>query len=283
MRSLDELSLGAGWETFLAYRSRKLVGVQTGIAALDRVLYGLSGITVVQGAPGANKSTLALQIAQHQATLGNPSLIIDRENGRERFRERLICMSNRVSSVDVRTCSRERLRDLVSTVVDYPIFACTDRIDEPGEIKAALSELWGRFQRPILLVVDSLQALPPYPGAPDERMSLQSWLVALDQLKLDFEGRLTILVTSEKSRGQGGVNYEQAALSAGKGSGAVEYKAELVLDLRRSQASPQEVICEVLKNRDGSAHWAVTLRKVLADPKNENSFTFRLEEAGGLL
>lgn len=284
MKSLEELSLSQGWETFLAYRDRKLAGVQTGIAGLDRALLGLSGITVVQGAPGCNKSTLVLQVAQYQATLGNPTLVIDRENGRERFRERLVCMANRVSSVDVRTCSTDRLRELVSTVLPYPIYACTDAVRTVEELREAIGALWEKYKRPTLLVVDSLQALPFFEGFSEERLSLQAWLGAFDQLKLDFEGKLTILVTSEKSRGEGGRNYDNAALNAGKGSGAVEYKAEVVLDLRRGQGD-QKIVCEVLKNRDGASGLSVELAKVLANPANKQSFCFRLQDSnsGGVL
>jgi replicative DNA helicase len=279
MRSLNELTIDKDWDAFLSFRDRKLQGVQTGVASIDRVLHGLSGVVVIQGAPGCNKSTLALQVAQHQAEQGNPSLIIDRENGRERFRLRLLCMSNRVSTVDALTCTKDTLRKYVTKIQNYPLYVCTDPIESADEISKSLAALWEKHQKPMLLVVDSLQAMPLI--AADERLSIQEWMKQLDQLKLDWEGRLTIIVTSEKARGEGGRNYSEAKLSSGKGAGGIEYKAEMVLDMRRANEG-SEIIVEIVKNRDGCAGVAVRLQPVLANPSNPSSFTFKLEEAKGL-
>ena len=274
---LDGIRINSNWRSFITYRQRKLTGVQTGIHALDRLLLGLSGITVIQGAPGCNKSSLVLQIAGYQASLGNPVLIIDRENGRERFRMRLLCQANAVSQVDVLTCAEGRLRELVGTVKSWPIYVETEPVAGYEPIKQMLGRLGEEFPgRPLLLVVDSLQAMPALHH--EERMSLQNWLKELDQAKLDFEGRLTILATSEKRRGEGGMEYERASLSAGKGAGAVEYKAEMVLDLRRNRENGN-IICEIVKNRDGASGVYTELRPVLANPADNNSFTFRLEAA----
>jgi replicative DNA helicase len=279
MKELNDLTIDRNWEQFLSFRDRKLQGVQTGIGSLDRVLHGLSGVVVVQGAPGCNKSTLALQIAQFQAEKGNPSLVVDRENGRERFRLRLLCMSNRVSTVDALTCSVDVLRSYVQKIQGYPLYVCTDPIESAAEISEALAALWEKHQKPMLLVVDSLQAMPLI--AADERLSIQEWMKQLDQLKLDWEGRLTIIVTSEKARGEGGRNYSEAKLSSGKGAGGIEYKAEMVLDMRRANEG-NEIIVEIVKNRDGVSGVAVRLQPVLANPSNPSSFTFKLEEAASL-
>lgn len=275
MRALSEIRISRDWDSFLAFRERKLSGIQTGIKSLDRNLLGLSGIVIIQGAPGTNKSTLALQISQYQAGIGNPSLIIDRENGRERFRMRLLCMSNSVSQTDVLTCSQERLRELITPVIEYPIYVCTDAVTEYEEINTALKHLWERHKKPMLLVVDSLQALPLI--AEDERLSIQKWLGLFDQCKLDWEGKLTIIITSEKSRGSD--NYDRASLQSAKGSGASEYKAEMVFDLRRNKENGN-VILEVIKNRDGLSGVAFELRPGLSDMNNKQSFTFRMEDAG---
>jgi replicative DNA helicase len=274
---LNGIRLNTDWDSFLTYRERKLVGIQTGILPLDRILLGLSGIVVIQGSPGVNKSVLAAQIGGYQASLGNPVLFIDRENGRNRFRMRLLCQANRVSQIDVLTCSKDRLRELVRTVNKWPVFVETEPVDGYTEIKEMLERLGEQFPgRPILLIIDSLQAMPALNA--EERLSLQLWLKQLDQAKLDFEGRLTIVATSEKRRGENGLEYERASLSAGKGAGAVEYKAEMVLDLRRNRENGN-IICEVVKNRDGQSGVFTELRPVLSNPTDPSSFTFRLEGA----
>jgi len=277
-KTLEELSINANWKSFLAFRERKLHGLQTGISSLDKVLLGLSGISVIQGAPGSNKSTLALQIATHNAGLGHPSLIIDRENGRERFRTRMLCQANRISQTQVLTAKQESLNAWVEKVYDYPIYVETEPIGEYDAINALLQELWETHKKPMLLVVDSVQALPLIEA--DERLSIQAWMQLFDQAKLDYEGRLNIIVTSEKSRGMGGENYDRAKLGAGKGANSIDYKAEQVLDLRQNTENGN-LICEIVKNRDGLSGVSVELQKLLANPSNPQSFCFKLGDLNG--
>lgn len=267
---LSSLSISNDWAAFLSFRSRRLKGLQTGIGELDKVLLGLSGVTILQGAPGSAKSSLAMQIALFNSLKGTPVLIIDRENGTHRFRMRLICCHNQVSSVDVLTSDEEQLGEWVRPIAELPIFHSIGQI-KPEEIRTLLNDMWEKFNRPMLLVVDSLQAMPAI--ASEERMSLQTWMNELDQLKLDMEGRLVIVATSEKSRGQD--NYEKASLSASKGAGTIEYRAEIVVDVRRSKDGG--FVVEILKNRDGIANVAIDLEPVLADASNPGSFTFRLK------
>jgi hypothetical protein len=124
----------------------------------------------------------------------------------------------------------------------------------------------------MLLLVDSLQALPRIDS--DERISLQKWLTELDQLKLDHNGNLVIIVTIEKSKGK----YLESSNSAGKGTNAIEYKSEILLDLVAIENSPC-INVTVVKHRDGAAGSKVMLTKQLADA-SPNSFTFLLEEGG---
>lgn len=278
MNKLEKLKLSYDWSTFLLWRERKLEGIQTGIAALDKALLGLSGVTVIQGAPGCNKSTLALQVVQHNATKGNPCMIIDRENGRERIRSRLLSQANRTSQTKILTSTEEALGELVWKVDEYPIYIFTDAFKSYEIFNELLSEMWEVHKQPMLLVVDSLQSLPLITG--DERTSIQTWLSFFDQAKLDWEGRLTIIITSEKSLGEGGTNYDKASLAAGKGSGAIGYKAELTLDLRRDKTTG-DIICELVKNRDGHSHFSIRLSPVLEDPNNPASFCFRLDAPVG--
>lgn len=270
--NLQSLSINTDWEAFLAFRKRRLHGLQTGLPALDKVLLGMSGVTLIQGAPGSCKSSLAMQIGLHNAEKGTPVLIIDRENGRDRFRSRLVCCKNGVSSVDVLTAPEEQLGEWILPLVELPMFHTPSPM-RPEDIRALVNETLEQFNRPMLLVVDSLQSMPALTD--NERMSLQQWLQELDQMKLDYEGRLTVLVTSEKSRGAD--NYEKAAMQASKGAGAIEYKSEIILDMRQSKDGG--LVLEVLKNRDGLANVAIDLEKVLADKSNPGSFSFRLEAA----
>ena len=276
---LKQLSINRNWQSFLNFRNRKLQGVQTGIPVIDRTLLGLGGITTIQGAPGVNKSTLALQIVHHNLKLGNPALVLDRENGLNRFRARLICQAERIAMADLLTCSKEQLRGHVQQITDYPLYVACNPIRDRDHVKELLQEIQAAHPgKPMLLMVDSIQKMPLPKGAGDKKILVYSWMEAFDQLKLDFEGKLTTLIVSEKKRG----SYETAALDGGKESGSLEYTGELVLDLRASR-SGSEIICEVVKNRDGESGIAVDLKKVFANPANPQSFCYLLEGNLGVL
>ena len=60
-----------------------------------------------------------------------------------------------------------------------------------------------------------------------------------------------------------------------KESGRIEYKIEQQLDLRNQDG---QIIIECTLNRDGPKGVQVPLIKVLKNPANEHSFTFRLQE-----
>lgn len=278
MKTLEALSLDKDWQSFLKYRDQKLQGIQSGFANLDRSLLGLTGVVVIQGAPGANKSTLALQVASYQAAQGNPVLVLDRENGFNRMRMRMLCQANRKSQTEILTCSKEDLRKYVETVRKYPVYLCTDPVDDIKVLNGYLKSIAEKYpSRPLMLVVDSIQAMPKLHT--DPRLSIDAWLMLLDQAKLDWDGRLTILATSEKKRGGDGLEYERASLGAGKGSGSIEYKSELVFDLRRNYET-QGITLEVLKNRDGHSGFTLEFGLERSNPSNASSFCYRLKESG---
>ena len=274
-KKVEQLALcKTSWSDYGDYLARKLHGVETGIRVLDRALLGLSGLVVVQGAPKCHKSTLVLQAAIHQATLGNPALIFDRENGRQRSRTRLLCVVNHCSTIDILAGDTEQRREYIKAAYKLPIYH-TGMIESYEELRGWILELLAQYpnKRPFV-VVDSLQKLPRI--GTDERISMQNWMILFDTAKQEFEGQVTIICTSEKSRGEGGKNYEQASLSAAKGAGGVEYTAEQVLDMRKDRATGG-VIVEVVANRDGQEGSQTILKKVLADSADEASFCFRLE------
>lgn len=267
-----KLSIPQDWRSFNEYRKKKNKGFSTGISAIDDLVRGLSGIVGIQGAPGSCKSTMALQIASYNAGLGNPILIVDRENGKNRFRTRLLAQVCSATQEDVERASDDELRAWIFKLSKMPLYVETEPCSAE-EIRAYLSQMWELYKRPMLLVVDSLQALPRF--GLEERAALEAWLGALDQLKLDFEGRLVIIMTSEKRRGV----YKEHSNDAGKGTGNVEFKCELLFDLRPGD-SPGVILVALVKNRDGACFEGVALRQVLREVADPNSFLYRLEEGG---
>lgn len=272
MRSLKDLHIkqDADWKAYNDYRKKTLKGFQTGITELDSNVLGLTGIVGIQGSPGSCKSTLAMQIASYNASRGTPVLFIDRENGKHRFKDRLISQLFSIPPKAVKDASDDNARRFYDKLTALDLYVDTEPCSSDA-IRQYLAEMYELYNKPILLVVDSLQSLPK--TEQDERMSLQKWLEDLDQLKLDYVDKLTILMTSEKSRGK----YKEGTNDGGKGTGSIEYKCELLFDVRFDEGSGL-LFLDLVKNRDGATFQNHALRKVMAS-SDPNSFTFRLEDA----
>lgn len=259
--------LGHNWaEEFRRYCQRRLDGVSTGIEALDKILLGLRGITILQGAPGVNKSTLALQIAYNHAASGQPVIFYDRENGINRLRMRVLCQSTSRAETDIliEPPPAKLLEDLPFYVVNTISLMELDSL--VGKLVGA-----GPEKKTVMLVADSLQKLPKkFDG--DKRLSADHWMEGFDQLKLKYESNYVALVISEKGRWA----YDEAALGGSKESGDNEYTGEIILDLRTNKKT-RDLICTVVKDRDGLGGYELTFTKELADPTNPRSFVYKLK------
>lgn len=154
-----------------------------------------------------------------------------------------------------------------------PIYVLTEPPTEPQALLGYLRALYKQYKKPVLLVVDSLQAMPKIKD--DERLNIQFWMEFLDQVKLSAEGKVYILMTSEKRRGA----YDEASMDGGKGSNAIEYKSEILLDLRKDIRTGH-ILLKCKKFRDGLADFQIEFKKKLADESDDQSFCFKLEETG---
>lgn len=273
--SIKQLHVSINWKSFGNYVQQRLRGVRTGIANLDRTLLGLSPLTVVMGKPKSHKSTFLLQVLHYNAFQGNPALLIDLENGRERWRMRLLCQANQVCETTIKLLEgdNEALSTLQKKLNPLPLYQSTTAV-QPGDIRNLVSSLIQLTDKPVLLGIDSLQGLPIFPGSERDEESLKNWMKFFDSLKLEYEGRLTIIVVSEKNRS----SYDGAVLGGGAGSRSIEYKGELVLDM--SPNKDQSIDMQVLANRDGVNGIGFTLFKKLEVDTDPCSFTFTLTDQG---
>ena len=76
--------------------SKNLIGIETGITALDRATMGLSGVVVLGGIAGQGKTSLALQIAYEACVLGTPVIFYSLEMPKRAIYTKIL---NRLSSV----------------------------------------------------------------------------------------------------------------------------------------------------------------------------------------
>jgi len=268
---LSNKRLGLDTDTFIERINKKIVGVETGIKKLDVELGGLAGFFAILGEPKACKSTFAMQLALHNAALGNPVFFIDQENGKQRLTERILCNRHNETWKTVRYM--EELREKHAQLSELPLYLTFGKT-EMADIEASVAEMLRIHPgKRGLIIVDSLQSVAR--NLTDLRMSVDQWLLDLDALKLKYDGQISIGIICEKRRG----TYGEATVDAAKESGRIEYKVEQQLDMRNTG---DRIIIECTLNRDGPRGLKVPLRKKLKD-NNEHSFTFALEAEKGLL
>lgn len=268
---LSNKRLGLDTDTFIERINKKIVGVETGIKKLDVELGGLAGFFAILGEPKACKSTFAMQLALHNAALGNPVFFIDQENGKQRLTERILCNRHNETWKTVRYM--EELREKHAQLSELPLYLTFGKT-EMADIEASVAEMLRIHPgKRGLIIVDSLQSVAR--NLADLRMSVDQWLLDLDALKLKYDGQISIGIICEKRRG----TYGEATVDAAKESGRIEYKVEQQLDMRNTG---DRIIIECTLNRDGPRGLKVPLRKKLKD-NNEHSFTFALEAEKGLL
>lgn len=221
-------------------------GHPTPWSSLQNFLGPLREFVIIAGPPGAGKSAMAHEIVVNIAKRGTPVLLIDFEHYWKILCLRLLACANG------RTIEEMRDTIISSNLPEQQWQQClviwSARPITPQEIRFNLLTLGAADGKPILLVIDSLQKLPTVPGAlPREKLDI--WLRELESVKNEFP--VTILATSEVSRGEGGRNYGQPSLSALKESGDAEYTARQVIYI-----SPAED-----KKPEDCENWHLTIVK----------------------
>lgn len=243
-------------------------GTKTGIAAFDSQ-FALQGFVGLLGEPEACKSVLALQIAVHNVAKGNHVYFVDKELGEDLFTERLLCAATAMCWESWKKLTDvEFVQNYLKVVQKVPVLINhydTERAVIIAEVKE-LCENAVQGQK-VILILDSLQAVCGTKESMREAIDL--WLEELDELKMKYRDRLTIVATVEKRR----ETYGSAQKSAGKESGRIEYKFEQQFDLRAQGYG--EIIVECTKNRHGPRQGQVVLRK-LFENETPTSFIFKL-------
>ena len=263
--------LGEAAPGFLDYARRRFHGVPSGIPIVDSSLQGMGGFVIIKGEPKSCKSTFLGQILVHNALKGNPVLWYDRENGINRTTQRVLCCITGRSWNSLNTMKDQRLIKYQERLASYPIYY-SNRMVGVSQIAEEVEILIGQFPDKILLLaVDSLQAMME--DSPDPRHSIDRLLIALDDLKLKYQDKLVILVTSEKTQS----TYGYAGKVGAKESGRIEYKGEKLIDMQECPDTGN-IIMQTTSERDGPNKMQIRLEKELEDPQDPRSFIYRLKE-----
>lgn len=271
MKPLLEANVANSWDSYRSYITRRASGINTGITSMDTYLLGLGGTVSIQAETSCNKSTLALQIAHHNALNGHPVIIIDKENGLGVLMSRLLCQSEKQSEWLMQQLTATEKKEAVVKLNHLPVYIYTESVKDQAEIVDRVKEAYELHGKSVILLIDSVQALDS--AAVDPRISLETWLYFFDRLKVEMDGKLTVIMVSEKNR----VSYGSTNVGGGKGSNVLDYKPETILDIRWDETDDTYIV-KVLKHRHGLRGGQFELRKRLADNNDNRSFCFLLEE-----
>jgi len=228
----------------------------TGIETFDAATVGglpLGSVVIFCGAPGSAKSGLAVYLVHRFEKLGAVCMylaadepargILTRLGQLEGFeREALGAGEERGQQTREAFAARVRERNCQTVVID-PAY---DEARTIEDVHAELVALAG--DRPRVLVIDSLQRARclAADACNDPRSKVNA---KLDLLREHANGGTLVILLSEMGRASYDIDAERNPLAAGKESGAVEYDADLQINLYSAKGLTGMVDAVVAKSR----------------------------------
>jgi replicative DNA helicase len=247
-----------------------LAGLATGFVDLDKRTQGLhpGDLIIIAARPGAGKTSLAMNIAEHVAIEKKiPVAIFSMEMSAEQLTQRVVSSFGRVELGRLRSGQLEdadysRLVSADSFIREAPMY-----IDETGSLSPL--ELRARARRLAsqhdikLIVVDYIQ-LMQVPGTADNRTN-EIAEISRNLKALAKELKLPIVALSQLNRALEQRDNKRPRLADLRESGGIEQDADLVLFIYRDEmyndASPAKGKAEIIigKQRSGpTGHFEVT-------------------------
>ncbi len=207
----------------------------TGIETLDKATRGglrAGGIVILGGAPGAGKTTFAVQLARHYAQAGHPVGLLacdeDANGLLIRWGQQSGLERGDLERGDRAACSELALGvgDLLLVDQDEDVGATVETV---AERLAAMTQGTGRAG---VLVVDSVQTARTTANDADGIRERTTQTVNVLKSVAKIHG-LLVIATSEMARSnyRGGRDKATVALASFKESGGIEYGATVALAL----------------------------------------------------
>lgn len=236
---------------------QKRPALPTGFETIDKACRGgwrLGGVVVIGGAPGAGKTTLAVQLARAWVTAGHVVTILAADESADglliRYGQGLGWMRERLEEGDRGRTEAlgESLEEIATTLFLYD----ADQDDASIEAAAALT-VQKAGGRPAVLIVDSIQRAQT--DAADLKAEPRARIDAsVMALKKAAKPGVLIVATSELSRGAYRSRNQADAIddiAAFKESGGIEYGADVALVLRSVKGLNGVIDVSMAKNRWG--------------------------------
>lgn len=268
--NLIEIVLKEAAERFQQRREtgKPTLGVATGLTALDAALGGLrAGLHILGGAPGAGKTTLALQIVGQAAATGIPILYITFENSPTNLLAKALAARAGINCADIDKgfANPEKLRtaahDLGPALVRMAFLEGQSSLGV-DRIRARALQVMARCQSKVcLVVIDYLQRAAHGLGFEQLRHNVSAFAGELRDLSSRLDS--PVLALSSLSRSGYG-DGKSAGMDNLKESGDLEFSADSVMlleDDNKRQVTPpaRAVRLRVAKNRYGEAGRSIPL------------------------
>lgn len=254
-----------GWRTpterALALGAFGADALPTPFPALDRATRGglrPGKLLILAGAPGAGKTSLAVQLARHFALAGHPVGILASDEAADGLlvrwgQQEALARDQLEQGVHAaRVFLAKQLAGVPLVLVDADESAAC--VEDLVDRVLALSRELGR---PGVLVVDSIQTARVQAHQVEARSPRERVEATVNALKRAHRGAgLLVIATCEVSRGlyRGGADPKINPLAAGKESGSIEYAAEILLVLTSVAGESDLVDVAVAKNRIGGGN-----------------------------
>ena len=248
-----------------AESGRRIPGLSTGFADLDRLILGLnkSDLVLVAARPGMGKTSIALNMALHVAMSNKKAVVIfSLEMSREQLVTRLL---SRAALVPLQNLLTGQLteRQWASIAEAAQALSATDiRIDDnPTLTVSDMNAQCRRVPELGLVVVDYLQLLQSsgsgYGWSNESRTQAVSDISRMMKI-MAKELNVPVVTASQLSRANESRQDKRPMLSDLRESGAIEQDADVVIGLyrdgyyNRESENPTMAEAIVLKNRKGS-------------------------------
>lgn len=235
----------------------KLRGVPTGYKTLDAKMAGMqdSNLIILAARPGIGKTSLALNIAEHVATVeGLPVGIFSLEMSKEELVDRLLVGQADVDAWKLKTGRLEeddfeRIAQAMGELADAPLYID----DTPGASIMEIRTKARRLQIEVgikLLIVDYLQLITTNGKAENRVVEVSQISQSLKNLAREL--KIPVLALSQLNRQVESRGERRPQLADLRESGAIEQDADLVMFLYHEDPDNKEAIkLEIAKHRNG--------------------------------
>lgn len=247
---------------------KAVMGIPSGIKELDEITGGWEeGLALLAAGPGVGKTTTAAQMAKAAAAEGVPVIFATFENSPANLVLKMICAQGGINTRDVKRGYADPDQLARAAVALEPVLRRIALVEGTGRLTVAqmraraLQAMNLHQTDKCLIVVDYLQlwakASAELRGMLSARERIEALSAELGQLARRLKNPVLAIVSQNREKGDYGTSGRGGAtLDSLKESGDLEYAADLVLFLTRSQertsVEPNRAIdLTVAKNRNG--------------------------------